>query len=122
LPPLWIGVATVTFIAAASILAFVLTMTRCGGDGSFDPLLAPNRSSAYCKTLHFPSLPNTVRGALLSIGIFLVPTIIASFGTAKADRAGSTRPLLLPAAVSLGIVAIGFILIPAAHVTFVPVG
>jgi hypothetical protein len=103
-------------------LAVVLTISRCSGDGSFDPLASPSHSSSYCTILHFPSLPNSAGGILLSIGLFLLPTLAAAAGTVRADRSGTPRPLLFPALVALGIVMASFTLVPAAHVTFVPAG
>jgi hypothetical protein len=121
--PVWAGVGLIVGMMASSIVAFTLTSNRCSGDGSFDPFAAPSRASWYCHALHPPTGASsfTATGLILCIAVFALPSVIVIIGTVWADRRDSYRPLVIPAIGSTMIVAATFALLPAAHVTYVPV-
>jgi hypothetical protein len=107
-------------VAAASIVSFTLTLSHCAGDGSFDPYLYPNRSSWYCRAVHFRSVGLGIVGAVLIAVLFLLPTIAVTFGAVRVDRTGERRSLVGPAVVSVAVILASFAMVVAAKVTAVP--
>jgi hypothetical protein len=105
-----------------SALALGLTNQRCSGDRSFD-VFGPNvNRSGYCKALHVPAFPNSVSSVLIAAALFVLPAVIALLGTARSLRTQQPKPLRRAAALTVGILATSFALIPLAHVSYLGAG